>query len=536
MSSKVTSLEITGRATQGEAAQDANDLVRYAEFLQATSGVRSHQHTASDITDFDSEVGDKVEAMLVATVDLYFVEAGGALSGVVRVRPGGALRKGGDGLYIALGTGSDEAAAGDHTHDEFHDPVTSGVSNSIDMALDDQQLSLEVRLAQLSGLTVTASGLRINFGTGENEAARGNHTHDDLHTPVTVSSTATLLLGIDANQVLSGVVRLDSNPGSDRAALSQGANGIYLALGTGANQAAAGNHGHTVATTLADGFMGTQHVALLDLLEPLLSGAQLITTSTPSLDLGYDEDNRILSGIVRRDLNPGDDRAVIGEGVSGLFIQLGTGANEVAAGDHTHAPPSGTGFRHVTAGVEDSTAKLLENADVAADAGIAESKLALSFETHSNANDPSATEKAALSGTGGTPGAGNPYVTSSDPRVERDGIRIVLDGYGAELSVGAQEFFVMPFSGVVTGWDIVGDQSGSLVVDVWKDSYANFPPDSGDSIAGTEKPTLSSEQINQDLNLTTWTTALGTGDVLVFNVDSVTTIEKASVQLRIKRT
>lgn len=38
--------------------------------------------------------------------------------------------------------------------------------------------------------------------------------------------------------------------------------------------------------------------------------------------------------------------------------------------------PSGTGFRHVTGDVEDATAKLVENADVAADAAIAESKIA----------------------------------------------------------------------------------------------------------------------------------------------------------------
>ena len=37
-------------------------------------------------------------------------------------------------------------------------------------------------------------------------------------------------------------------------------------------------------------------------------------------------------------------------------------------------------------------------------------------QIHSNSNDPSATEKAALVGTNGTPGSGNKYVTNSDPR------------------------------------------------------------------------------------------------------------------------
>jgi len=43
--------------------------------------------------------------------------------------------------------------------------------------------------------------------------------------------------------------------------------------------------------------------------------------------------------------------------------------------------PTGTGFRHVTAGVEDSATKLVENADVASDAAIGESKVAFDNST-----------------------------------------------------------------------------------------------------------------------------------------------------------
>lgn len=84
--------------------------------------------------------------------------------------------------------------------------------------------------------------------------------------------------------------------------------------------------------------------------------------------------------------------------------------------------PTGTGFRHVTGGEEDAASKLVQNADVHASAGIVESKLALSFPTHSNAqdhsnaNDPSSGEKSALAGTSGTPGSGNRFVTDADAR------------------------------------------------------------------------------------------------------------------------
>lgn len=118
----------------------------------------------------------------------------------------------------------------------------------------------------------------------------------------------------------------------------------------------------------------------------------------------------------------------------GLLKKLGGGTTNFLRADGAWAappgvaPPTGTGFRHVTAGSEDAAAKLVENADVAAAAAIAESKLALNNPTHSNAldhsnsldhsnaNDPTADQKAALAGTSGTPSATNKYVTDADPR------------------------------------------------------------------------------------------------------------------------
>jgi hypothetical protein len=62
-------------------------------------------------------------------------------------------------------------------------------------------------------------------------------------------------------------------------------------------------------------------------------------------------------------------------------------------------------------------AGVVSDFNVAAAAGIAESKLALNYPTHSNAFDPSANEKAALSGSAGAPSATNKYVTSQDARL-----------------------------------------------------------------------------------------------------------------------
>jgi hypothetical protein len=59
----------------------------------------------------------------------------------------------------------------------------------------------------------------------------------------------------------------------------------------------------------------------------------------------------------------------------------------------------------------------INNTHVSPTAAIDESKLALNFPTHTNANDPTADEKAALTGTFGIPSVSNRYVTESDPRI-----------------------------------------------------------------------------------------------------------------------
>ena len=78
--------------------------------------------------------------------------------------------------------------------------------------------------------------------------------------------------------------------------------------------------------------------------------------------------------------------------------------------------------------------------------------------------------------------------------------------------------------------------SGKNVNETATDTYANYPPTVADTIAGTEKPTLSSVQKNQDLTLTTWTTAVAVGDILGFNVDSATTVTRVTVAIRGRKT
>ena len=112
---------------------------------------------------------------------------------------------------------------------------------------------------------------------------------------------------------------------------------------------------------------------------------------------------------------------------------------------------------------------------------------------------------------------------------------ITIDGGGSAITTGVKGYVQVPYSGTITGWTLLADVSGSIVIDVWKDIYANFPPLVGDSIAGSEKPTLSSQQINEDNTLSTWTTSVSAGDIIAFNVDSASTLTRVNLAINITK-
>lgn len=101
------------------------------------------------------------------------------------------------------------------------------------------------------------------------------------------------------------------------------------------------------------------------------------------------------------------------------------------------------------------------------------------------------------------------------------------------VTTGPKGFIVVPYDGTITGWYLTASESGGIVIDVWKDVWAHYPPTDADSIAGTELPTLSGTDHNSDEALDTWTTTVTAGDVLGFNVDSCSGITRAVLVLNI---
>ncbi|MBA7592053.1 hypothetical protein ES708_34226 [subsurface metagenome] len=72
-------------------------------------------------------------------------------------------------------------------------------------------------------------------------------------------------------------------------------------------------------------------------------------------------------------------------------------------------------------------------------------------------------------------------------------------------------------------------------MDIWKDTYANFPPTNADSITSAAPPTISGAQKSEDSTLTNWVTAIAADAILAFNVDSVTDIQRVTISLKVTK-
>lgn len=119
------------------------------------------------------------------------------------------------------------------------------------------------------------------------------------------------------------------------------------------------------------------------------------------------------------------------------------------------------------------------------------------------------------------------------------GVQFVIDGGGGVIAIGLKGYLQFDFACVISGVTLLADQTGSIVVDIWKAAYSAFNPGThpvvGDTITGAAVPTISSGVKYQDTTLTGWTTAVGAGDVIAFNVNSASNVQRVTVDLKVTR-
>jgi hypothetical protein len=125
----------------------------------------------------------------------------------------------------------------------------------------------------------------------------------------------------------------------------------------------------------------------------------------------------------------------------------------------------------------------------------------------------------------------NQDVVANPIALAATGLQFLIDGGGAAITTGIKMDLVVLAKADINSVTLLADQSGSIVLDLWKDTYANFPPTVADTITAAAKPTISVATKSQDSTLTGWTKAWAEGDIIRVNVDSVATIQRVTCAL-----
>lgn len=116
--------------------------------------------------------------------------------------------------------------------------------------------------------------------------------------------------------------------------------------------------------------------------------------------------------------------------------------------------------------------------------------------------------------------------------IETIGVTI---GNGTDtILTGLKGYFTIPYGGTIKSWYLTSEQaSGSIVIDIWK-ANASIPT-IANTITASAKPTLTTQQLANNSTLTGWTTSVSVGDVIAYNVDSVTAIRRITLALNIEK-
>ena len=115
-------------------------------------------------------------------------------------------------------------------------------------------------------------------------------------------------------------------------------------------------------------------------------------------------------------------------------------------------------------------------------------------------------------------------------------ITLTIDGGTSAVTTGEKAWVEIPYDCTVTAVEMTCDTSATVTVDIWKDTYANFPPTNADSITASAVPTISAGIKSLDETLTGWTTSVSAGDYLRFNVDANDNATRIVVTLKVTKT
>lgn len=139
--------------------------------------------------------------------------------------------------------------------------------------------------------------------------------------------------------------------------------------------------------------------------------------------------------------------------------------------------------------------------------------------------------------------SGNPHVVTAAevglgnvPNIDTTVINLdpfFINGNGFAIVTGEKGWIRVPVACSITGWEVTLDQSATFTVDLWKDTYANYPPTVADSVAFAPFGTSAADKAQ---NLAITPLACAAGDYIKLNVTANDNAIQALIKLIANRT
>ena len=111
-------------------------------------------------------------------------------------------------------------------------------------------------------------------------------------------------------------------------------------------------------------------------------------------------------------------------------------------------------------------------------------------------------------------------------------VNYVIDSGSLPMQVGDKGKLTIDVTGVIENIRVLADQTGDIVLDIGKASFADYP--NFNSITAAQRVQLSNSNKYFDDVLNNWTTTITAGDILRFTVVSVNNIRRLLISLKLK--
>ncbi len=204
-------------------------------------------------------------------------------------------------------------------------------------------------------------------------------------------------------------------------------------------------------------------------------------------------------------------------------LSFGTDDGLFATGGGGGSVPTGTGFTHITSGVQDAAAKAVDlaTADVTGDlpyANLVPATAASRILVRGSAGGAGDWQEGTL-GTGLS--LSGTVLNAAGVVGSTAQLTFGWDGAGVALVAGQTVRGTAKTSMTITSATVLADLAGNCTVAIWKDTYANYPPTIADSIVSGAPPTLAGVDKSLDSTLTGWTTTVTAGDTFLCTLSTV---------------